>query len=456
MHNFLYSFTKKIKLSKSTKKTSSGNKFDKDGEKILELKPDISCGIIDLKYDKNSIKILEFGEIEFSAFKGHEALYGQGKIWGQLWKYLAQFKKPIWYVSSKGSSRSNDKAIDVLYKVGGLRKKSFEDLEKDPGFKNLCESFNKQDKNIEPNESEFSEKQDYIYKNYISKDFGSKDFGSKDLILKDKEEFEGNEEKFLTKISDYLGIIVVKNRSKRKDSVNNTENFKKFIILNEKFTKYGENKHNCASLFEDKKLENFKPKWRAYQFEYKPNLAEKIISDFADSKKTISKPEPLPDTFVVKPVNSTRGQGIIIVEKENLDEVLKKILHKSSKQVLSDEEKYLDGDYAFWQNYKESVFLIETFEKSKTIVVNKKEYDATMRIVFVMDFQESIISFNIIGAYWKLPSCNLKDKCSLTEKHKSNIGLNGVSSAKVSDEDINDIGKMLEKIIPEIYSKILE
>lgn len=408
----LYSFTKEIDLKKLKNKE-------------ISLKPDISCGIIDLKYNQSALKILEFGEIEFSAFKGHEALYGPGQIWGNLWKYLARFKKPIWYISSKGSSRSNDKAIDILYKIGGLRKKSFEELEKDPHFKQLCSN----------TQTPFSANSNTIPQDKIA--------------LAKNQNTETN-----NSIQDYAGIIVIKNRNKRKDSIKNIKDFEHFIILNENFTKYGENKHNCASLFDCKKLEEFKPKWSAYPCNYTPDLAKKIIRDLNC------------ETLVIKPINSTRGQGVIIVEKENLDKILNKILNHSDTQALSDKERYMDSDYTFWKKYKEETFLVEAFERSKNITVNKKVYDATMRIVFAMSCEEKNkenaknssqkIEFHIIGAYWKLPESDIYSDCDLNEKHKSKISGNGISSAKVDPSDIESVGKALEKIIPEIYTKILE
>lgn len=369
MQDFLYSFIKKYKYKKT-------------------YKEDISCGIMDIKYDDNSLKILEFGEIEFSAFKGHEYLFGPGKIWGNLWKYLAQLKKPIWYISSRSSSLSNDKAIDVLYKLNGLRKKSFEELEKDNNFK-------------------------------LANQNGLK------------------EKKPKTKLEDYNGIIVIKNRSNRKII---TEKLSEFIVLNDKFTKYCENKHNAALLFQSKELEIFKPAWNSYPFKYHKNLAQEISQDLNCK------------TFVIKPINATRGEGIIIVEKKDLSKTLKKIMGANIHSLIKD----LNSEYAYWSRYKENIFLVESFEKSKSILVDKKKYDATMRIVFVMSNNEKTIDFKIIGAYWKLPVKSISEKGSLNDKHKSKITRCSTGSAPVNDEDINNIGKIMEKIIPKIYKKILE
>lgn len=374
MQNFLYSFVKKYSSKKN-------------------YKPDISCGIMDIKYNDNNLKILEFGEIEYSAFKGHESLYGPGKIWGNLWLYLAQFKKQIWYASSKGSSLSNDKAIDILYKVNGIRTKSFEDLEKDINFKNANQAnTNSQASNLQENN------------------------------LK-------------TKIQDYNGIIVIKNRSNRKSII---DKLSEFVVLNDRFTKYCENKHQAALLFKNKALENFKPAWKSYEFKYSKDLAAKISKDLKC------------ETFVIKPVNATRGEGIIIVEEKNLDKTLKKMLCNNNFI------KNMGTEYEYWAKYKENIFLVESFEESKLILVDKKKYDATMRIVFVMSSDCNQIEFKIIGAYWKLPVKSISETGSLNEKHKSKISRSATASAKVSPEDVENVGKIMKTIIPKIYKKILE
>lgn len=477
MQKFLYSFLKKY----------SGKK---------NYNEDISCGIMDLKYDDNksskdgnnsdssnscddsenrkngknkktcSLKILEFGEIEYSAFKGHEFLYGPGKIWGNLWQYLAQFKKQIWYVSSKVSSRSNDKAIEVLYKLGGLRKKSFEDLEKDNKFKQTaCASTSCAGANNHLNKASLA---NTCCTNTGCSEKVNPHKGASEI---DPENTKKNIQDYNKGIQDYKGIIVIKNRSNRKTI---KDKLSEFIVLNDKFTKYCENKHNAAQLFKGKELEKFKPNWKTYNFAYTPNLAKKILKDLGC------------DAVVIKPINATRGEGVIIVEKKDLDKTLKKILCDNNPI------KNINNEYAFWAKYKENIFLVESFEKSKSILVDKKKYDATMRIVFVMcnnacgDMCENtrdkvrknaqknmrknmfnnacenthenskIIEFKIIGAYWKLPIKSISEKGSLNDRHKSKITPSAAASAKVSEEDIKNVGKIMEKIIPKIYKRVLE
>jgi len=65
-------------------------------------------------------------------------------------------------------------------------------------------------------------------------------------------------------------------------------------------------------------------------------------------------------------------------------------------------------------------------------------------------------TFKTIGFYWKLPIKSLSKEGTLLEKHKSKIKKGKTSSAKVSKKDRKKIIRILKKIMPKLYRKMLE
>jgi len=345
---------------------------------------------VDFKFDGKTVKILEFGRLEMSRLEGHEQLYSPGEVWKKLWEHLCIFKLPIWYV---GESFTNDKTIrqfDYLESIGGSYHRNFSSVEKDPVFiKTLA---------IPTKKSKRKKKQIKNYKGIIIDKFHK---GSKLKKLREK--------------------------------------YPDFIIINSRSVDYCANKQKASQLFEMTNLNQYKPTWKAYPATYRPTLAHEIIQDLEC------------DAFVIKPLSSSKGKGVIIVNKQNLDQTLKKIF--TNKHALKNEK---DVAFNYWASYKRNTFLVECFEKSKPICIDEKAYDATMRAIIILTHNKRKISLKTIGFYWKLPLKSLGQEGTLLEKHKSNIHKERVSSAKVSKKDRKKIIKIFKKIMPTLYKKMLE
>jgi len=358
--------------------------------KQLKNKEGIACMIIDFKFDGKTIKFLEFGRLEMSRLEGHEQLYGTGKIWKKLWKHLCKFNLPIWYV---GEKFTNDKAIrqfDYLEKIGGSYHRDFSTVEKDPIF--------------------------------------AKATMGKPLSKRKKRQY----------IKNYKGIIIDKFHKGSKLKKLKKE-YPDFIVINCRSVDYCANKHKASQLFEMTKLDKYKPNWKAYPAKYSPTLANEIVQDLSC------------DTVVIKPLSSSKGKGVIIVDKQNLDKTLKKIF--TNKSALQKEE---DVAFNYWADYTRDTFLVECFEQSKPVCVKKEEYDGTARVVVVLTHDKGKITLRTLGFYWKLPVKALSEEGTLLEKHKSKIKKGKPSSAKVSKKDQRKIRKILKKIMPKLYKKMIE
>ncbi len=78
-----------------------------------------------------------------------------------------------------------------------------------------------------------------------------------------------------------------------------------------------------------------------------------------------------------------------------------------------------------------------------------------MRMVTFITNHNGKINVSFLGGYWKLPAFSLSDTKTLTEKHKSNINKDRLSSAKISTKDRKGVEKILKNVLTKIYTKML-
>lgn len=102
--------------------------------------PDISFCIVDLKYKKPHLKICEFGEGVISGFYGYKCLYGEGKIWTDMWDFLASFNMPIFYVNPQHQTynATTKHALNRLKDHAGNFSPSSKEMYASNTFKELC------------------------------------------------------------------------------------------------------------------------------------------------------------------------------------------------------------------------------------------------------------------------------------------------------------------------------
>ncbi len=202
------------------------------------------------------------------------------------------------------------------------------------------------------------------------------------------------------------------------------------------------NKYRTNNLFDnDPDISMFKPLFKAYPKQYTLELASQIVKDLGCSM------------FVIKPVDASLGRGIIMVTRDELNATLK-LIFKDFKRF----NKYQldDYSYGYWTRDHNKNFIVEEFATSKTIYVNDKPYDPTMRVVFVISNNGGCISTTFLASYWKLPDKNLDQEGTFTDKHKSHVTYKSlVGSAEVEKKDFDHVKELLSLVLPKVYLKML-
>jgi len=234
----------------------------------------------------------------------------------------------------------------------------------------------------------------------------------------------------LTNIYEYFGVLFTSKPQPENPGV---------IQMDRSMISFGNDKSKMNRLFDDEELKQYRPRWGIYPKKYHKALADQIISDLDTDT----------DIVVIKPLNGTKGRGVIIIEKNDLDRVLNLIIkHKKKAGEIK------DRSYNYWARDKNDYFIVEEFIASDPVMVHNKPYDATMRVVFLLAYNQQNIELTFIGAYWKLPEKSLWDEGHLNQQHKS-CGKDGYYE-KVDDDLYIEVSHLLKNVLPIMYMKMLE
>lgn len=212
------------------------------------------------------------------------------------------------------------------------------------------------------------------------------------------------------------------------------------IVMDRATFPYWVDKYKMSKLFtQNETLASFKPKWNLYSKQYTPALANQIVNDLGG------------DIFVIKPRSTFLGNGVIIVEKENLDSTLQYILLKNN-----DLKNNPDRAYHYWHKDSSDSFLVEEFISSDPITVahlENKVYQPCMRVAFLLVYNQKI-TVHHLGAYWKLPPFPLSAPTTLTNKHKTHG--KPPQFCSVNPETLDKVLKQLDIALPLLYEQMLE
>lgn len=217
------------------------------------------------------------------------------------------------------------------------------------------------------------------------------------------------------------------------DIMNNYKQFinvyPNIIFIDNIILPYQNDKSKMNELFKNNK---YKADWKLYPKKYDPNMANEIKYIMPS------------DLYVIKPIKEFLANGIIIVKNDDLDTTLNAITNKDPK-------------YKYWSKNKNATFIVEKYYESDylNIVRNNEvyQYDATMRIAFIMMYSNNKIIYHSLGGYWKLPHKALNEEGTLNEQRISYCKIPFYES--VNPELFKEIDIEMEKAMILLYQEML-
>jgi len=206
-------------------------------------------------------------------------------------------------------------------------------------------------------------------------------------------------------INTYHGLAILK-PSLIKDRESLQDKFPGVIFLDNAIYSHRRDKHKMTELLMGHPLtKKHKPKWGLYQLENEEGLIDLINNDIGS------------DLLVIKPLRDSLGRGVIILKRDDLNEVME-YLFKRKPQGLPN----TDPAYEFWLTTKEDCFLVEEFIDAQPVSVphlDGKLYAPTIRLAFLMIYNKKEIEIVCLGGYYKFPEKSLSEEGSLNERYKT-------------------------------------
>lgn len=221
------------------------------------------------------------------------------------------------------------------------------------------------------------------------------------------------------------------------------------LFLNAPTFPYWQDKYKMNALFDlNDELKQYKTDWRLYPKKYDPQLSALIQKDMPS------------EFYVIKPRGEFSGHGVIIVAREDLESALQMILKNPASLA-----KHADKKYEFWSHNKEDTFIIEKYYRSDYFCfpvpligdaldgIEEYHYDGTIRFVFILQYEQGIMTYHGMGGFWKFPPKALEQEGPLNEKRLS-CGKPPLYSA-LDSATLMEVNAQLEKAMLLLYEIML-
>ncbi len=242
-------------------------------------------------------------------------------------------------------------------------------------------------------------------------------------------------------LADYHGVLWAR-QWKTMSMEDFRNNFPGIILIDGAVFPYKGDKFKMSHLLTtDERLIKLKPMWNAYPKVFSQELVQQIVQDIPSN------------ILVIKPMKSTRGNGVIIIQKDDLEPTLKYIL--TEDKVTLDNNP--DPSYNHWGHDHCNGFIVEEFIESDPVRaphLDNNLYDPTMRVVFALIYHQKKMNVVFFEGNWKLPKISLSEPGTLTEKHRSY----GHDSNFLSVEPhlLHKIEDQLREPLTVLYQQMLE
>jgi hypothetical protein len=154
---------------------------------------------------------------------------------------------------------------------------------------------------------------------------------------------------------------------------------------------------------------------------------------------------------VIKPLHDSLGNGVIILSKEELNDVMDYLFKRKPQGIPN-----TDPAYEFWLTSPANNFLVEEFIDAEPISVPQLEgklYAPTLRLVFLMIYNRNKIEIVCLGGYYKFPQKSLSEEGSLNERYKTCC--EPPYYLKCDPEIMEMAEQQIKEVLDILYSKLL-
>lgn len=375
--------------------------------------------IADLKYRPGHLKVLEFGQGQLSSFLGFYRLYGRDLVWRSFWRFLRECELPVGFITTEVVHRKPKDILRSGHKFAAPELTTIQGADDLDAFVRFCRG-RRRSPGGSRDATRIADHSGILMKAFEQRHLST--------MVRD-----GDPAAAAARVAVY---------QERLQAI--AQECSDFVLLNAATARYSWRKDEMTRLFEgdDNDVRALLPRSHDYAKSYRDDLAREILAD-------IDAP-----ALVIKPLNSSRGRGVLIRPREEFATTLRLILTKDPALAAGDES------LSYWLTDTNDSFIVQSYEPSKTIIVGGRPYDATMRQFFLLRSDRGRIEVGLIGGFWKLPGWSLDDAVPFQERVKSlqnhtRFQSDEVMSAKIERRDAEEVQELLGRVMPKLYGKML-
>lgn len=214
--------------------------------------------------------------------------------------------------------------------------------------------------------------------------------------------------------------------------------FPQILFLDRAILPYSHNKYLMNLFFEgSEETKKLRPKWGLYQKNFSEELVQTVFKEIPG------------DRVVIKPLESTMGRGVIILEKKNLFSTLNYIFNSRKEVLLEDKER----SYSHYAVDESDHFIVEEFIESDPLFLgeNKLPYDCTMRVMAMFSYHLRAAQVHFLANYWYSPNQPIDKAYTLIQSHKAK----GTFFSKVDPEIWEEVESQLTPGLLTVYKRLL-
>ncbi|MBX9923860.1 MAG: hypothetical protein K2Y01_07090 [Rhabdochlamydiaceae bacterium] len=217
------------------------------------------------------------------------------------------------------------------------------------------------------------------------------------------------------------------------------ELFPHILFLDRAILPFSQSKYVMNSFFDSiEETKKLRPQWGLYRKGTSAELVEAIAQDIPGN------------IVVIKPLQSTMGRGVIILEKQDLQKTLDYIFLSEKEVLLKD----LERSYSHYAVDESDYFIVEEFIESDPLFLGKDQlpYDCTMRIIAVLSYHHHVADITLLKEYWYSPNKPIDTAYTLIQSHKAK----GTYFTQVAPEVIEKVKQELFPALLKAYKKMLD
>ena len=204
-------------------------------------------------------------------------------------------------------------------------------------------------------------------------------------------------------------------------------------------------------MFVESDLQQYRPLTKVLPRKYSSLLSKQIHKEMHSN------------IYMIRVPDLQKDLGTWFATEHDLDEILKFLLEPNDDKAMElffvhiSKFNGLNEDlinlFITWRSSNSTSFMVDAYTPSKLVVNDKKTYDATMRVAFLIIRDNYSLTFKPIGACWQLPKAT-SSHSDIRLRSNAIISAQEQSYLPVAESDLSTVYQQLSIVLPKVFQRM--